>query len=131
MKKAALILTLFGLGAMTALGQQSNSYNSSRSNIKNNIEVGPDGKVHCTVTTGGKPLPCGSTQIASFNAGLKASTGSTVKSVALAKDGSLTCTTATGVVPCSTTHLKDLKQAESRVNSELEQVQASPAQTQK
>ena len=39
----------------------------------------------------------------------------------LEKDGSLMCTTGSGMSPCTATHLTDLKQAYSRVNSELEQ----------
>ena len=133
MRKFAITLTLFGVAALTAVGQQSTAINTSRSNVKNNIRVlpGPDGKPKCTSTAAGKTVPCGASEVASLNKALAGmiftKTGASVKSVALAKDGSLMCTTISGTVPCNSTHLPDLKQADSRVNSELEQNQAAPA----
>jgi len=128
MRKIAIALTLIGFAALTAVGQQSTSTNTSRSNVKNNIKIFPDpnGKIHCTLTTAGKTAPCTASELAKLNAALssgqKAGTpSSSVKTVALAKDGSLMCTTGSGTVPCTSSHLTDLTPAYSRVNSELEQ----------
>ena len=105
MRKFAITLTLFGVAALTAVGQQSTAINTSRSNVKNNIRVlpGPDGKPKCTSTAAGKTVPCGASEVASLNKALAGmiftKTGASVKSVALAKDGSLMCTTISGTVP--------------------------------
>ena len=116
-------------------GQSSGVVNSSRSNIKNNITVFPDpgGKgLHCTFSVSGKAVPCTASEIAKLNAALTkgnaapgaAKTG--VNSIALAKDGSLMCTTSSGTGPCTGTHLTDLKQA-ARANNELEQATGDAA----
>ena len=135
MRHFAIALAFFSLAALTATGQQTSGVNVRRSNIKNNIQVlpGPDGKVHCTFSVSGKTAACTASEIAQLNAALAkgsavpgaAKTG--VKSVALAKDGSLMCTTGSGTGPCTATHLTDLKQADSRVNSEPEQATGDPA----
>ena len=141
MNKFAIALALFGFAVLMATGQQSTATNTSRSNVKNNIQVvtGPDGKVHCTSTpASGKAADCNASQMAQLNKALAGfidfSKGgkpknSGVKSITQAKDGSLMCTTASSTSPCTSTHLPDLKQADARVNSELENATpASPAQ---
>jgi len=130
MRKFAIALTIFGLAALTAAGQQTSAVNISRSNIKNNIQVvpGPNGKVLCTSSAAGKTAPCTASEVASLNSALSAHykgikggiPANSVKSIALAKDGSLMCVTASGTAPCTSTHLPDLKQADARVNSELD-----------
>lgn len=140
MKKLAITMTLFGLAALTAVGQQSTAVNTSRSNVKNNMHVlqGPGGKVLCTSTTAGKTAPCTAGEVAQLNKALASTNAAAdrrihepitvIREVSLAKDGSLMCTTVSGKVPCSSTHLPGLKQADSRVNSELEQVDAPASQ---
>jgi hypothetical protein len=136
MKKLAMALAFLGLTALTASGQQqSTAVNTSRSNVKNNSPVvGPEGKVWCGTSPAGKTQACTASQVAQLNKALgemvfsKGGTPKTsVKSIALAKDGSLMCTTSSGAVPCAATHLPDLKQADARVNNELEQAAPNAA----
>src|SRR5271157_515370 len=125
MKIFAFPFTFFGLAVLTAMGQAANVVNSSRSNIKNNLVIGqaPDGKPRCTVAD----KPCTKDQVTQLNAalpGMKTVKSGpdprSVKSISLAKDGSLTCETASGTTPCTAAHITDLKAAAARVNSELE-----------
>lgn len=129
MRRSAITLAYFGLAALTVVAQQANTVNSSRSNIKNNIEVGPgpDGKVlHCTFSISGKTAPCTAVEIASLNVALAKSSAApgaaktAVKSIALAKDGSLMCTSSSETGPCNAAHLHDLKQASEVHSNELE-----------
>jgi hypothetical protein len=131
MKTIAFALMFFGVAVLTAMGQQSSTVNTSRSNVKNNLVIGPgpDGKTHCTVAD----KPCTKDQVTQLNAalpGMKTVKSGpdprSVKSISLAKDGSLMCETAAGTIPCTTTHITDLKAAAARVNSELENRSAPP-----
>lgn len=112
-----MAFAFFGLAAVTAMGQQSTTINTSRSNVKNNSPVvGPEGHVWCGTSSAGKPQACTSSQVAQLNTALgkltKQEPTTSIKSIALAKDGSLTCTTASGTVPCTAAHLPDLKAAD-------------------
>jgi hypothetical protein len=115
-------------GRGPAVEGQSTGINTSRSNVKNNIQVlpGPDGRPHCTFSVAGKAEPCTATEIAQFNAALAKSSAApgaaktAVKSIALAKDGSLMCTTSSETGPCTAAHLHDLKQASEVHSNELE-----------
>jgi hypothetical protein len=135
MKRLAMALAFFGLAALTAIGQQSTAINTSRSNVKNNSPmVGPEGKVWCGTSSARKPLACTAGQVAQLNTALvkmmdlnKGKSTTSLKSIALAKDGSLMCTTGSGTGPCTATHLPDLKAADAKVNSELENATGNPA----
>jgi sugar lactone lactonase YvrE len=132
MKHAAVALAFFGFAAVTAMGQQSTAVNTSRSNVKNNLQVGPEGHVWCGTSPSSKPQACTAIQVAQLNkalAGMKTVKGPTsgINSIALAKDGSLMCASSSGTVPCTSKHLPDLKEADARVNSELENVTGTPA----
>lgn len=125
MRTFAFALTFFGVAVLTAMGQASNVVNSSRSNIKNNVVIsqGPDGKTHCIVAD----KACTKDQVTQLNAalpGMKTVKSGpdprSVKSISLAKDGSLMCETAAGTIPCTAAHITDLKAAAARVNKELE-----------
>jgi len=131
MKTFAFALTFFGVAVLTAMGQQSSATNTSRSNVKNNLVIGPgkDGKTHCTVAG----TPCTKDQVTQLNAalpGMKTVKSGpdprSVKSISLAKDGSLMCETAAGTIPCTAAHTTDLNAAAARVNSELEQRSPPP-----
>ena len=142
MKQLAITLTLFSVAALTAVGQQSTSTNTSRSNVKNNIEVvpGPGGKARCTSSASGKAAPCTASEVASLNAALSARykvikggiPANSVKSNVVAKDGTLMCVTASGTASCTSANLTDLKQADARVNSKLDNAtMKSPAESAK
>ncbi len=131
MKTFAFTLAFFGVAVLTAMGQQSTAVNTSRSNIKNNLVIGqgPDGKPRCTVAD----KPCTKDQVTQLNAalpGMKTVKSGpdprSVKSISLAKDGSLTCETSAGTTPCTAAHITDLKAGAARVNSELENRSAPP-----
>src|ERR1035438_2495700 len=122
MKTFAFALTFFGVAVLTAMGQQESTVNTSRSNVKNNLVIGPgpDGKPRCTVAD----KPCTKDQVTQLNAALpgmkivkSGPDPRSVKSISLEKDGSLTCETAAGTTPCTAAHLTDLKAAAARVNS--------------
>jgi hypothetical protein len=133
MKRLAIALAFLSLSALTALAQEK-VVNSGRSNIKNNLGVvsGPDGKVWCSSPVSSKPAPCTESQVARLdkalaNSGAKErSKNSSIKNVALAKDGSLMCLTSSGTGPCTAAHLPELKQADARVNNELENATQTP-----
>ncbi|MGA3018188.1 MAG: hypothetical protein ABSF62_13795 [Bryobacteraceae bacterium] len=131
MRTFAFTLAFLVVAVLTAMGQSANVVNSSRSNIKNNFVIaqGPDGKTHCTVAD----KPCTKDQVTQLNAalpGMKTVKSGpdprSVKSISLAKDGSLVCETAAGTVPCTAAHITDLKAAATRVNNELENRSAPP-----
>jgi hypothetical protein len=99
---------------------QSTAVNSSRSNIKNNLNIvsGATGEVRCTSSASGKTAVCTESEVALLNKELarsrptKVSTGDVgVESVALAKDGVLMCATSSRTGPCTAAHIADLNTA--------------------
>ena len=126
MRKLAMALAFFGLAALTAMGQQTDRVNTSRSNVKNNLPQvvsGPFGKVWCATPPAGKPAACTPSQVAQLSTALaknsdaKATPKTSVKSVAL-KDGSLTCTTSSETVSCTSAHIADLNQGARAVTTQ-------------
>jgi len=92
------------------------------------VDSDTDGKVKCTSSLSGKTAACNGSHIAQLNKALAGASNSGVKSLALAKDGSLMCATSSGTGPCTAAHLPDLKRANARVNSETEKAnQTAPA----
>jgi len=102
-------------------GTKCAAVNTSRSNVKNNIQVlpGPDGKVRCTSSASGKSAPCADGEIARLNKALSGhivftkggAPAGNVASITQAKDGSLSCTTSTGTGPCTAAHVTALNNA--------------------
>jgi hypothetical protein len=68
-----MALAFFGLAALTAMGQQTDRVNTSRSNVKNNLPQvvsGPFGKVWCATPPAGKPAACTPSQVAQLSTAL-------------------------------------------------------------
>jgi len=119
MKPMALSVALLCVTALAVIGHQAaNVVNSSRSNIKNNLELpvisqGPDGKVQCKVAD----VACTKDQVeqlskacATYNTTKGHS--KSLKGVALAPNGSLTCVGYDSrQAPCTAVHLADLNNA--------------------
>jgi hypothetical protein len=82
---------------------QSTTVNSSRSNIKNNLKVvqGPGGTLNCTAND----KSCTQDQVKALAAALGKQ--SAIKSLTIAKDGSLLC----NGTHCTAAHIPDLDSA--------------------
>jgi hypothetical protein len=99
MKRLALSLVVMCVVALPAIG--ATNLNSSRSNIYKIVVDRPSGMVHCTAD--GKP--CTQGQVKALEAALGKQ--SAIKSLTIAKDGSLLC----NGTHCTAAHIPDLDSA--------------------